>query len=429
MGGKASKPEPQENLREIPSLCLRMQGLNESNQCGCNYFPFKHHKVVISVVGGMDHSLGILNSGEFVAWGSNRFGQLGCEEDSYIQSYLYERSTVSPVSFPKQFTSMIIISISAGAWHSACVTDSYQVFTWGLGTDGQLGISPKDYSMYQDYNTNDRYLNKPTLVEKLQGKKSVAVHCGGNFTIVRTDDLELLSFGFGEDGALGTGTLESTHTPQIVAVLTGKKIKKVACGFNHCLALTSRGEVFSWGNLFKDILEGSEPQTEPTLVPDIGKVSDIACGDYHCCAIQKEPNQLYTWGSNGYGQLGSNIYSRDFFSRTPVGTYLSNVSQVACGGLFTIAKLKDNSIYAWGCNRQKQIGDELGHVIREPTVIVNKNKDIKRVVAGYSHVFILSREIVTDEMIMSPKREVLRKTAHSGEFSEWRDATSDRERV
>ena len=105
------------------------------------------------------------------------------------------------------------------------------------------------------------------------------------------------------------------------------------------------------------------------------------------------------------------------------------MAQVACGGLFTIVKLKDNSVYAWGCNRQKQIGEELGHIIREPTAIVDKNKDIKKIVAGYSHVFILSREIVSDEMIISPKREVLRKTALSGEFSEWRDATSDRERV
>lgn len=429
MGAKASKPEPQENLREVPSLCLRMQGLNESNQCGRNYFPFNSQKVVVSVVGGMDHSLGILNNGQFVAWGSNRFGQLGCEEDSYIQSYLYERSMIRPVSFPKHFMRLVIVSVSAGAWHSACVTDSYQVFTWGLGTDGQLGFNPKDYSMSLDSSTKEKYLNKPKLVSKLQTKKAVSVHCGGNFTIVKTEDLEVLSFGYGKDGALGTNTLESTYNPQVVTSLAGLKIKKVACGFNHVLALTAQGEVYSWGNLFKDILENPQVQPEPALVPSINKVSDIACGDYHCCAIEQDSTQLFAWGSNGYGQLGSNIYSLDYITATPVGTYLNNVSQVVCGGLFTVAKLKNNSVYAWGCNRQKQIGEEFANLIREPTLIIKKNKDLKKIVAGYSHMFMLSREVIGEEIIVNPKREILRKTEHRSEdFSGWRDATSDKDR-
>jgi alpha-tubulin suppressor-like RCC1 family protein len=431
MGGKASKSEPQEALREVPSWCLRMQGLNDSNQCGRNYFPFKHQKVLVSAVGGMNHSLGILKSGDFVAWGSNIFGQLGSESDSYLQSYLYEKSIVSPVSFPKQFSRMVIVSISAGAWHSACVTEEFQVFTWGLGTDGQLGMNPKrDFSFTKNYETNDFFLQKPKLVEKLDGKKAISVHCGGNFTVVRTEDLRVFAFGYGKDGALGNGLRDSTYNPQEVTSLNGVSLKKIVCGFNHCLALSGKGQVFSWGNLFKDILNDSEPILEPRVVEGIGKTFDIACGDYHCCALQKEPNRLMTWGSNGYGQLGSNLYPKDFFTETPVGTHFEGIKQVACGGLFTMVKLRDGSVYAWGCNRQKQIGDEFDNIIREPTNILTKNKNLKKIVAGYSHVFLLSDEILNDDIFVNPKREVLRKTAVRGEdLSAWKDATSDRERV
>ena len=102
---------------------------------------------------------------------------------------------------------------------------------------------------------------------------------------------------------------------------------------------------------------------------------------------------------------------------------------MVCGGLFTVAKLKNNSVYAWGCNRQKQIGEEFANLIREPTLIIKKNKDLKKIVAGYSHMFMLSREVIGEEIIVNPKREILRKTEHRSEdFSGWRDATSDKDR-
>lgn len=426
MGNKIDKSEPQVPLTEKVCWCLRMQGLNEDRQCGLNYFPFKHQKFVVSAVGGMSHSIGILKTGEFVSWGSNKFGQLGWQSDSYIDYYLYEKNNINPVSFPKGLNRIVIISISAGAWHSACVTDNYQVFAWGLGTDGQLGINPRGYNLSTNIQTQDKFIPTPALVESLKREKSVSVHCGGNFTVVRTENLKIFTFGAGKDGVLGNGVTNSTHTPQEVITFDSMKLKKIVCGFNHCLALSTRGRVYSWGNMFKDILSASQPVLYPQEIEGLEKVVDIACGDYHCCAVLKDSGQLMAWGSNGYGQLGSSLYDLDYYTERPVPAGINEVSHVVCGGLFTVAKMRDNSVFAWGCNRQKQIGEDFEMIVREPSMILRHNQILKKVDAGYSHLFFMTSEILNSDLVVTPKKEIFRGAFKSDDHSTWRDATSDR---
>ena len=53
--------------------------------------------------------------------------------------------------------------------------------------------------------------------------------------------------GKGSDGCLGHGTLESIKKPKIVELLLGEEIIKVALNEKHILALTSTGDLYSWG--------------------------------------------------------------------------------------------------------------------------------------------------------------------------------------
>lgn len=47
----------------------------------------------------------------------------------------------------------------------------------------------------------------------------------------------------GDFGRLGHGNSSDVFTPQPVKALQGIKIKQIACGDSHCLAVTIDGEV------------------------------------------------------------------------------------------------------------------------------------------------------------------------------------------
>ena len=39
-----------------------------------------------------------------------------------------------------------------------------------------------------------------------------------------------------------------THTPQPILALLGEQIRQISVGKEHCLALTSSGFVYAWGD-------------------------------------------------------------------------------------------------------------------------------------------------------------------------------------
>lgn len=47
----------------------------------------------------------------------------------------------------------------------------------------------------------------------------------------------------GDFGRLGHGNSSDLFTPQPIKALQGKRIKQIACGDSHCLAVTMDGEV------------------------------------------------------------------------------------------------------------------------------------------------------------------------------------------
>lgn len=47
---------------------------------------------------------------------------------------------------------------------------------------------------------------------------------------------------------LGLGTSEGRSLPEKLVVIEDVKITRIACGWDHCLALDNKGKVLSWGS-------------------------------------------------------------------------------------------------------------------------------------------------------------------------------------
>lgn len=72
---------------------------------------------------------------------------------------------------------MMGLQISCGAAHTACVTASGQLFVWGCGDGGRLGIGEECLGPQYE----------PVLVEALSaaGERIASVSCGNSHTLVR----------------------------------------------------------------------------------------------------------------------------------------------------------------------------------------------------------------------------------------------------
>lgn len=125
-----------------------------------------------------------------------------------------------------------VIQLSACGFHTGCLTDAGEVYSWGEGKFGRLGHG------------TERNCHAPRLVETLLGKRPIQVACGGFHTAVITEDGKMFTFGGGEHGQLGHGDKVNKVKPTVVQALEGIFVSQITCGWSHSVALTSKGRVY-----------------------------------------------------------------------------------------------------------------------------------------------------------------------------------------
>jgi len=104
------------------------------------------------------------------------------------------------------------------------------LLTWGETT----------YGWGRPINNN---LFTPGAVEGFSNVTHVAA--GPYHLAFLTSDSQVFTVGHGKNGRLGNGAESDAETP--VKVDINGKVKQLACGLRHTLALTESGEVWAWG--------------------------------------------------------------------------------------------------------------------------------------------------------------------------------------
>lgn len=135
-------------------------------------------------------------------------------------------------------------------------------------------------------------------------------------------DGEVFSWGHNGYSQLGNGTTNHGLTPALVSTnLLGKRVIEVACGSHHTIALTTDGEV-KCASLIASL---QKPQ-----------IVNIYCG-----------TQVYAWGYNNSGQVGSGSTANQPTPRR-VSSCLQNkvVVNIACGQLCSMAVLDSGEVTA-----------------------------------------------------------------------------------
>lgn len=98
------------------------------------------------------------------------------------------------------------------------------------------------------------------------------------------------------------------------------------------------------------------------------KIKSISCGLYSCNALDTE-NRLYNWGRGLYGVLGNGSNSHSLLPklnesvegiRTEIDDFDNIIEQMDSVAEYTVVRMTDGSLNAWGKNDRGQMGTTPG---------------------------------------------------------------------
>ncbi|XP_071099304.1 secretion-regulating guanine nucleotide exchange factor-like [Haliotis cracherodii] len=247
---------------------------------------------IIKAAGGWDFTLALSVKGEVFSWGSNAFGQLGSRTTK-------SSSIPVVVNIPGRPK---VVDVSAGLRHAVAITESGQVYTWGQGRKGQLGVDlpPKVHKV-----------NQPTEV-KLPGSLSARLAvAGSNHTAVLTSTGEVCMWGCNRHGqmTLNPETTSQHALPHQVPseMFNGRRVVSLHSGWTHLVSCTEDGSVYTWGRADYGQLGRSCDRSHdwiPRPVISLQNSKAVTCGSEHSLAIDAD-GHLVTWGWNEHGMCAT----------------------------------------------------------------------------------------------------------------------------
>uniref|UniRef100_A0A8C4VYA4 non-specific serine/threonine protein kinase n=1 Tax=Gopherus evgoodei TaxID=1825980 RepID=A0A8C4VYA4_9SAUR len=313
---------------------------------------------VVQVSAGRTQKAGITKSGRLIMWEVSPMGAAGGPslpgateqlQPQFVSRFLEGQSGVT------------IKHVSCGDLFTTCLTDRGIIMTFGSGSNGCLG-----HGNFTD-------VTQPKIVEALLGYEIVQVACGASHVLAISNEREVFAWGRGDNGRLGLGTLDSHNSPQQVALPPEHEAQKVLCGIDSSMVLTVKNQILACGsNRFNKLgLDKIAEEEEPSLGDQVEEAPTFTCvqsgplnqepvvcadiGTAHSAALTAS-GQCYTFGSNQHGQLGTSTCHPSRVPYLVVGLQAIKVTMVACGDAFTVAIGAEGEVYTWGKGARGRLG-------------------------------------------------------------------------
>jgi len=272
-------------------------------------------------------------------WGQNFDGQLGTND---LTTRSIPITTFAGGTTWKQ--------VAGGRSSRAAIKTDGSLWTWGRNNLGQLGLNDVTY----------RSIPVTTFAGGTNWK---SIASGGYHYVALKTDGTLWTWGDNNTGQLGTNNTTTRSTP-VTTFAGGTNWKSVSSslGFvnstGHIAAIKTDGSLWLWGrNDAGQLGDNTTTQRNTPVTTFLGGTTwkSVVAG-YRCTAAIKTDGSLWTWGSNGSGQLGVN----DTNGRTtPVTTFAggNNWKSVGSEAAHILAIKSDGTLWGWGFNLYGQLGN------------------------------------------------------------------------
>ncbi|XP_051474889.1 E3 ISG15--protein ligase HERC5-like isoform X2 [Apus apus] len=265
---------------------------------------------IVQISCGDQHAMALSRGGELFTWGENAHGQLGVGSLT---------ASIPQPQLVKRLKGIPLAHIAAGGAHSAVVSLSGAVYSWGKNGFGQLGLG----------DTEDR--DCPAYVRALEHWKTVFIACGADHTAVLSKEGLVCTFGAGGAGQLGHNSTQNELVPRVVAELWGARVSQVACGSQQTLV----------------------------YVPSLDKVYSFGSGEEGQLGDERKPNQLIPLPINSPANTEKSCQENSTSQKVTGSITREIQSSVLCkmsknSYLKEIATLKDEDMDAWISNSSLQ---------------------------------------------------------------------------
>ena len=245
----------------------------------------------VTLVAGDRHAGILTDDGRVFTWGCEERGRLGHGDIRSGTGYVLEPRNVNVND------GLVVTKISAGRSHMMCVTDHYEVFSWGDNANLQLGHGDDDSNTDQKGD------------KKGGGKKGTSNPSNPSNSSMRIPTPSLTKRGILKKISKIRLPL---WTPKLIPSLIGANVLEVECGESHSLALTESGRVLAWGNgKFGRLGHGNENDVgRPTVIDGLLgmkciKVSAGRSTNMVLTVNEKNEKTVWSWGRGDDGRLGS----------------------------------------------------------------------------------------------------------------------------
>ncbi|KAK3083037.1 hypothetical protein FSP39_012315 [Pinctada imbricata] len=211
--------------------------------------------------------------------------------------------------------------------------------------------------------------------------------------------------------------------------LSTQQVRRVAIGDDHTIFCTEGGQVYTCGSnkhgqLGAENLE-VDYSADPVFVSGLKDIliKDVACGSNHCAAVSRD-GQVYCWGESSHSQCGQQVNKVP----TPTRVQIQNLSQdtchhgnpleveeikiaqISCGAQHTAAVSRNGEIWVWGSGKGLGIKDVAE--TEKPVCLQNLvNRNVISVSCGLNHTLVIvEKSVLPDDVTLTPRGSRLRSS-------------------
>lgn len=319
--------------------------------------------------GGL-HTAAVTDTGSVYTWGDARALQLGYQPHGFTNQ-------PTPHVVEALEGSVFVTQVACGQSHTVALTSKGCLISWGLSRSGQGGHGDR------------QAIKVPKKITTQPGLRFVDISCGDRHTVALTNNGRCYSFGCGEHGQLGHGDDSDKLKPTLIEGLEDVNITSVVCGSIHSCFVSDAGELYVCG--FGEHFYPNENQNffyTPSKIPFKEKVVQVACGQSHIIVLD-DKGDVYAWGSGLYGQLGHGVKGSLNAPRLVLAG--KSIAQVAAGRYHSLALTSFGVLYSWGCGENGQLGHHSDDNVLFPKVIEpNIGTVVGQIACGEHHTAVLT---------------------------------------
>ncbi|KAL5253674.1 hypothetical protein ACHWQZ_G013448 [Mnemiopsis leidyi] len=330
---------------------------------------------VIAVACGDEHTAVVTSTGRSYTFGSNQWGQLALG---------HTKQTNKP-SFVKSLKGKLVTHVACGRSHTLFATKTE---VYGCGGNGE----------HQVNDTSDDEVLTPFHLTTLTGIQVKRLSCGVEHSLVLGHCGEVYLWGTGSEGQLGMGPNVSELLKPTVLQFTEEKIKDASCGYYHTGLVTQSGKVFTFGENDNGKLGLGEDADDTYHVPQpvflVDSADRICCGNT-CTAVMTSSGGLYMCGDGQRGQLGfaPNTLTKCVYTLTKVPC--PPILDISVGEGHTAVVSKSGHLYTFGDGRHGKLchGDDNFATLHTPYLVESFSSiaTVQTVACGGCHTMVIAK--------------------------------------